>query len=80
MPLNESIVEDAAIKWLLLRLVRQAHGPRQSYGGQVGELGYAMRMSSSSRSVNHRRSRLINVVAGKLSDSPDNSNRSSPKR
>ena len=33
MSLNESIVEDAALEWFLLR---------QGYGGQVGELGYAV--------------------------------------
>ena len=33
MSLNESIVEDAALTWFLLR---------QGYGGQVGELGYAV--------------------------------------
>ena len=38
MSLNESIVEDAALEWFLLRPVRQAQG----YGGQVGELGYAV--------------------------------------
>ena len=32
MSLNESIVEDAALEWFLLR---------QGFGGQVGELGYA---------------------------------------
>jgi hypothetical protein len=31
MSLNESIVEEAALEWFLLR---------QGYGGQVGELGY----------------------------------------
>ena len=30
---NESIVEDAALEWFLLR---------QGFGGQVGELGYAV--------------------------------------
>jgi len=33
MSLNESIVEDAALEWFLLR---------QGYGGQVGELGYVV--------------------------------------
>ena len=33
MSLNESIVEDAALEWFPLR---------QGYGGQVGELGYAV--------------------------------------
>jgi type I restriction enzyme R subunit len=33
MTLTESIVEDAALEWFLLR---------QGYGGQVGELGYAV--------------------------------------
>jgi type I restriction enzyme R subunit len=33
MSLNESIVEDAALEWFLLR---------QGYGGQVGELGYTL--------------------------------------
>ena len=33
MSLNESIVEDAALEWFLLR---------QGFGGQVGELGYAV--------------------------------------
>jgi len=33
MSLNESIVGDAALTWFLLR---------QGYGGQVGELGYAV--------------------------------------
>ena len=33
MSLNESIVEDAALEWFFLR---------QGYGGQVGELGYAV--------------------------------------
>ena len=33
MNLNESIVEDAALEWFRLR---------QGYGGQVGELGYAV--------------------------------------
>ena len=34
MSLNESIVEDAALEWFPLR---------QGYGGQVGDLGYAVR-------------------------------------
>ena len=33
MSLNESIVEDAALEWFLLR---------QGYGGKVGELGYTL--------------------------------------
>ena len=33
MALDESIVEDAALEWFLLR---------QGFGGQVGELGYAV--------------------------------------
>ena len=33
--LNESIVEDAALEWVLLRSVRHA----QAYGGQVGVTG-----------------------------------------
>ena len=33
MSLNESIVEDAALEWFFLR---------QGYGGQVGDLGYAV--------------------------------------
>ena len=33
MSLNESIVENAALEWLPLR---------QGYGGQIGELGYAV--------------------------------------
>jgi hypothetical protein len=39
MSLKESTIEDAALEWFLLRSVRQA----QSYGGPVGELGYAVR-------------------------------------
>jgi type I restriction enzyme R subunit len=35
MSLNESIVEDAALEWFLLR------SDPLNYGGQVGELGYA---------------------------------------
>ncbi len=48
MSLNESIVEDAALEWFLLRPDR----PAQGYGGQVGDqptprqrltrLGYAV--------------------------------------
>jgi len=38
MPLNESIVEDAALGWFLLRpLLRRAYGGQEGYGGQVGE-------------------------------------------
>ena len=33
MSLNESIVEDAALEWFLLR---------RGFGGQVGEMGYAV--------------------------------------
>jgi type I restriction enzyme R subunit len=33
MSLNESIIEEAALEWFLLR---------QGYGGQVAELGYAV--------------------------------------
>ncbi len=36
MSLNESIVEDAALEWFLLR------SAPLNYGGQVGELGYAI--------------------------------------
>ena len=36
MSLNESIVEDAALEWFLLR-----YAPL-NYGGQVGELGYEL--------------------------------------
>jgi type I restriction enzyme R subunit len=36
MSLNESIVEDAALEWFLLR------SAPLNYGGQVGELGYAV--------------------------------------
>jgi hypothetical protein len=36
MTLNESIVEDAALEWFLLR------SALLNYGGQVGELGYAV--------------------------------------
>ena len=37
MNLNESYFEEAALEWFLLR-----HILRQGYGGQVGELGYAI--------------------------------------
>ena len=36
MSVNESIVEDAALEWFLLR------SALLNYGGQVGELGYAV--------------------------------------
>jgi type I restriction enzyme R subunit len=36
MSLNESIVEDAALVWFLLR------SAPLNYGGQVGEMGYAV--------------------------------------
>jgi hypothetical protein len=36
MSLNESIVENAALEWFLLR------SAPLNYGGQVGELGYAI--------------------------------------
>jgi type I restriction enzyme R subunit len=36
MSLNESIVEDAALEWFLLR------SAPLNYGGQVGELGYTL--------------------------------------
>ena len=42
MSLNESIVEDAALEWLLLRhLLLQGYEGQKGYGGQVGELGYS---------------------------------------
>ena len=38
MSLNESIVEDAALEWFLLRsLLRQGYEGQEGYGGQVGE-------------------------------------------
>ena len=43
MSLNESIVEDAALEWFLLRrLLRQGYEGQEGFGGQVGELGYAV--------------------------------------
>jgi len=39
MSLNESIVEDAALEWFLLRpLLRRAYGGQEGYSGQVWEL------------------------------------------
>jgi hypothetical protein len=38
MSLNESIVEEAALEWFLLRhLLRQGYEGQEGYGGQVRE-------------------------------------------
>jgi hypothetical protein len=41
MSLNESIVEDAALEWFLLRrLLRQGYEGQEGFGGQVGVVQY----------------------------------------
>lgn len=79
MSFNESIVEAAALEWFLFAPFGKLRVLDETSADKSESWAIQCSTNSSSRSVNHRRSGLLNVPAGKLPDPPDSSSRSSPK-